>query len=98
MPVRSRTAALVNWRPAEDAEAGSRPLQQVLNDGVEQDHRLVKQRIRPMLGSAFDTEVTISGIELVPKIRKHRSPLITRAAIIVLRRLNPLQNALQCIA
>jgi transposase-like protein len=45
-----------------------------LNNGVEQDHRRVKQRIGPMLGfKRFDTaEVTISGIELAAKIRKHQ--------------------------
>jgi hypothetical protein len=45
-----------------------------LNNGVEQDHRRVKQRIRPMLGfKCFDTAaVTISGIELAAKIRKYQ--------------------------
>ena len=39
---------------------------------VEQDHRRVKQRIRPMLGfKRFDNAVvTISGIELAEKIKK----------------------------
>ena len=45
-----------------------------LNNGIEQDHRRVKQRIRPMLGfKRFHTAaVTISGIELAAKIRKHQ--------------------------
>jgi transposase-like protein len=45
-----------------------------LNNGIEQDHRRVKQRIRPMLGvKRFNTAaVTISGIELAAKIRKHQ--------------------------
>ena len=45
-----------------------------LNNGIEQDHRRVKQRIRPMLGfKRFDAAaVTISGIELAAKIRKHQ--------------------------
>jgi transposase-like protein len=45
---------------------------QYLNNLIEQDHRRVKQRIRPMLGfKRFDnTEVTISGIELAEKIKK----------------------------
>jgi transposase-like protein len=45
-----------------------------LNNVVEQDHRRVKHRIRPMLGfKRFDTAaITISGIELVEKIRKHQ--------------------------
>jgi len=45
---------------------------QYLNNLVEQDHRRVKQRIRPMLGfKRFDhAAVTISGIELAEKIKK----------------------------
>ncbi len=45
-----------------------------LNNGIEQDHRRVKQRIRPMLGfKRFETAaVTISGIELAAKIRKQQ--------------------------
>ena len=48
-----------------------------LNDGVEQDHRRVKQRIRPMLGfQGFQTTaVTIAGIELAAKIRSTNSRL-----------------------
>jgi len=44
---------------------------QYLNNVV-QDHRRVKQRIRPMLGfKRFDNAVvTISGIELAEKIKK----------------------------
>ena len=45
---------------------------QYLNNLIEQDHRRVKQRIRPMLGfKRFDrAAVTISGIELAEKIKK----------------------------
>ena len=46
---------------------------QYLNNLVEQDHRRVKQRIRPMLGfKRFDNAVvTISGIELAAeKVKK----------------------------
>ena len=45
-----------------------------LNNVVEQDHRRIKQRIRPMLGlKCFETAaITISGIELAEKIRKHQ--------------------------
>ena len=43
-----------------------------LNNVVEQDHRRIKQRIRPMLGfKRFETAaVTIRGIELAEKIKK----------------------------
>src|SRR6516165_5295209 len=45
---------------------------QYLNNLVEQDHRRIKQRIRPMLGfKCFDhAAVTISGIELAEQIKK----------------------------
>ena len=43
-----------------------------LNNMIEQDHRRVKQRVRPMLGfERFDhAALTISGIELVHQIKK----------------------------
>jgi putative transposase len=61
---------------------------QYLNNLIEQDHRRVKQRIRPMLGfKRFDNAaVTISGIELAEKIKKgqfktcrlgHRKPTMS---------------------
>jgi transposase-like protein len=45
---------------------------QYLNNLIEQDHRRVKQRTRPMLGfKRLDyAAVTISGIELAEKIKK----------------------------
>ena len=45
---------------------------QYLNNLVEQDHRRIKQRIRPMLGfRRFDhAAVTITGIELAEKTKK----------------------------
>ena len=45
---------------------------QYLNNLIEQDHRRVKQRLRPMLGfKRFDNAViTIAGIELAEKIKK----------------------------
>ena len=47
---------------------------QYLNNLIEQDHRRVKQRIRPMLGfKRFDyAVVTLSGIELAEKIKKEQ--------------------------
>lgn len=43
-----------------------------LNNLIEQDHRRVKQRVRPMLGfKRFDhAAITITGIELVHQIKK----------------------------
>jgi transposase-like protein len=50
---------------------------QYLNNLIEQDHRRVKQRTRPMLGfKRFDNAVvTLSGIELAEKIKKGRFKL-----------------------
>jgi transposase-like protein len=43
-----------------------------LNNTIEQDHRRVKQRLRPMLGlkSVRTTAIVIGGIELAEKIKK----------------------------
>ena len=45
-----------------------------LNNVIEQDHRRIKQRVRPMLGfKRFETAaVTIQGIELAEKIKKQQ--------------------------
>ncbi len=45
-----------------------------LNNVIEQDHRRIKQRIGPMLGFKRSdyAVVTISGIELAQKIKKHQ--------------------------
>jgi transposase-like protein len=55
-----------------------------LNNVVEQDHRQIKQRIRPMLGfKRFEAAaVTIRGIELAAKIKKQQFNLkpLTRKA------------------
>ena len=56
-----------------------------LNNVIEQDHRRIKQRVRPMLGfKGFETAaVTICGIELAEKIKKHQfnlRPLTGKAA------------------
>jgi len=48
-----------------------------LNNVMEQDHRRVKQRVRPMLGfKRFDhAAITITGIELVHQIKKQQFDL-----------------------
>ena len=45
-----------------------------LNNMIEQDHRVVKQRCYPMLGFKIfgNAEVTLSGIELANKIKKRQ--------------------------
>jgi hypothetical protein len=55
-----------------------------LNNVIEQDHRRIKQRVRPMLGfKRFETAaVTIRGIELAEKIKKQQfnlKPLTEKA-------------------
>ena len=43
------------------------------NDVVEQDHRRIKQRIRPMLGfKRFETAAVTIRIELAEKIKKNQ--------------------------
>ena len=56
-----------------------------LNNVIEQDHRRIKQRVRPMLGfNRFETAtVTIRGIELADKIKTQQfnlKPLTEKAA------------------
>jgi transposase-like protein len=50
-----------------------------LNNVIEQDHRRVKQRVRPMLGfKRFDSAaVTLAGIELIHQIKKQQFDLST---------------------
>ncbi len=59
-----------------------------LNNLIEQDHRRVKQRIYPMLGfkNFRNAALTISGIELVQKIKKGQFDTLrvrTNAAAVV---------------
>src|ERR1700726_933927 len=58
-----------------------------LNNVVEQDHRRIKQRIRPMLGfKRFNTAaVTIRGIEFAQKIKKNQFNLrpLTKKAVTI---------------
>jgi transposase-like protein len=46
-----------------------------LNNRIEQDHRAVKRRVRPMLGftSADSARVTLGGIELIHMMRKQQA-------------------------
>ena len=47
---------------------------QYLNNIVEQDHRRIKCRLKPMLGfkSFYNARRVIAGIELAQKIHKHQ--------------------------
>jgi putative transposase len=46
-----------------------------LNNRIEQDHRRIKRRVRPMLGfKAFDSaRVTLGGIEMIHMMRKQQA-------------------------
>jgi transposase-like protein len=46
-----------------------------LNNRIEQDHRAIKCRVRPMLGfkSADSARVILSGIELIHMMRKQQA-------------------------
>jgi transposase-like protein len=50
-----------------------------LNNIIEQDHRCVKQRVRPMLGfkQFAHAAVTLAGIELAHQLKKHQFDLST---------------------
>jgi len=56
--------ALEEWRVVKESSDS--------NNLIEQDHRRIKQRLRPMLGlKSFETaDIVISGIELAEKIKK----------------------------
>lgn len=48
---------------------------QYLNNPIEQDHRRIKRRIRPMLGfkSMASAEIILSGIETIHMMRKRQA-------------------------
>jgi transposase-like protein len=53
---------------------------QYLNSPIEQDHRAVKRRVRPMLGfkSADSARAIIGGIELIHMVRKQQAKYACR--------------------
>ena len=71
------------------AEADPDPPKPVLNNRIEQDHRRIKRRVRPMLGfkSPIAASITLSGIEMVHMMRKrqaryaYQSRAVTRRAV-----------------
>jgi transposase-like protein len=48
---------------------------QYLNNRIEQDHRTIKRRVRPMLGfkSTDSARIILSGIEMIAMMRKHQA-------------------------
>jgi putative transposase len=48
---------------------------QYLNNCIEQDHRAIKRRVRPMLGfqSVVSARVILGGIELIHMMRKQQA-------------------------
>jgi len=86
-------AAILSCDTADQLENGSRrdlkPIRirqnAYLNNCIEQDHRSIKRRVRPMLGfqSAVTARVILGGIEMVHMMRKqqakyacHRQPTL----------------------
>ena len=66
-------------RPPTNAPMPSRPItirkNEYLNNHIEQDHRRIKRRIRPMLGfkSLETAAIILSGIELIQMMRKRQA-------------------------
>ncbi len=67
----ANTAAIENYNSEHDTKIELRQAK-YLNNIVEQDHRAIKRKIRPMLGfkSFWSASVTLVGIELMHMIRK----------------------------
>ncbi len=68
-----RWAQLLSVGHLRDAGRGCDPsLQSYLNNRIEQDHRAVKRRVKPMLGfkSMASAQAILGGIELVHMMRK----------------------------
>ena len=67
----ANTAAIENYNSEHDTKIELRQVK-YLNNIVEQDHRAIKRKARPMLGfkSFWSAAVTLAGIELMHMIRK----------------------------
>src|SRR5271156_4980184 len=67
----ANAAAIENYNSEHDADVEIRQVK-YLNNIVEQDHRAIKRKVRPMLGfkSFWSAAVTLAGIELMHMIRK----------------------------
>lgn len=59
------------------------PSSKYINNAIEQDHRRVKRRIRPMLGfkSEAAARITLAGIELIHMMRKQQSIFTSTKAL-----------------
>jgi putative transposase len=67
----ANTAAIENYNSEHDTRIELRQVK-YLNNVVEQDHRAIKRKVRPMMGfkSFWSASVTLAGIELMHMIRK----------------------------
>ena len=67
----ANTAAIENYNSEHDTKIELRQVK-YLNNVVEQDHRAIKRKVRPMMGfkSFWSASVTLAGIELMHMIRK----------------------------
>jgi putative transposase len=79
----AKPTAIVSCDATHRSQDGSRrrlkPIRirqsQYLNNRIEQDHRRIKRRVRPMLGfkSPISASITLSGIEMVHMMRKRQA-------------------------
>ena len=67
----ANTAAIENYNSEHETKIELRQVK-YLNNVVEQDHRAIKRKVRPMMGfkSFWSASVTLAGIELMHMIRK----------------------------
>ena len=67
----ANTAAIVSYNADHDTDVEIRQVK-YLNNIIEQDHRAIKRKVRPMLGfkAFWSAAITIAGIEIMHMIRK----------------------------
>jgi transposase-like protein len=67
----ANSAAIEDYNEEHNTEVETRQVK-YLNNVVEQDHRAIKRRVRPMMGfkSFWSAAATLTGIELMHMIRK----------------------------
>ena len=54
-----------------------------MNNTIEQDHRCIKRRTRPMRGFKSETaaDITLVGIELIHMMRKQQGPFVAATVL-----------------
>ena len=77
-------AGIEDFNDAQDATGIEVRQCKYLNNLVEQDHRNIKRRVRPMLGfkSFWTARIVLAGIELVHMLRKGQAALVVGQALV----------------